>query len=33
MIAKSIKNSSNKIKLWRVEKVDKYKNSLEEIIF
>ena len=30
MIAKSIKNSSNKIKLWRVEKVDKYKNSLEE---
>ena len=33
MIAKSIKNSSNKIKLWRVEKVDKYKNSLEEIVY
>lgn len=33
MIAKSIKNSSNKIKLGRVEKVDKYENSLEEIIF
>ena len=33
MIAKSIKNSSNKIKLGRVEKVDKYENSLEEIVY
>ena len=32
MIAKSIKNSSNKIKLWRVEKVDKYKNSFKQIV-